>query len=51
MRLEKWKYKDTEIDIPIFDEDEIETNEDIERLEKTIDLTKTLKSIEDEDAK
>ena len=25
MKIEKWKYKDTEIEVPIFDEDEIET--------------------------
>lgn len=39
MKIEKWKYNNQEIDVPILDEDEIETNEDIEELEKTIDLT------------
>ena len=50
MKIEKWKYQDKEIDIPIFDMDEIETNEDIDTLEKTKDLTETLENIEDIDA-
>ena len=45
MRIEKWKYKDTEIEVPILEEDEIEKNEDIDELEKTLDLTETLTNI------
>ena len=50
MKLEKWKYKDKEIDIPIFDNEEIETNEDLEQLEKTVDLTNVIEVIEKNDA-
>lgn len=50
MRIEKWKYKDKEIDIPIFEEDEIEKNEDIVDLEKTKDLKEILENIEVENA-
>lgn len=42
MRIEKWKYKDKEVNVPILENDEIEINEDIDELENTIDLTKTL---------
>lgn len=51
MRIEKWKYKDEEIEVPLLEKDEIETNEVIENLEDTIDLTKTLENIEDENDK
>lgn len=48
MKIEKWKYKDTEIDVPILDDYEIETNEDIVDLEKTKELTEILESIDKE---
>ena len=42
MKIEKWIYKGNEIDVPIFDEDEIETNEEFTELEKTKDLKELL---------
>lgn len=41
MRIEKLRYKDGFINVPVFDEDEIEKNTD-EALEDTMDLTKEL---------
>lgn len=32
MKIEKWKYGDKEVEVPILDEDEIETNETIEMI-------------------
>ena len=46
MKLEKWKYNGEEIDIPILDDEEIETN-DTEDLEDTLDLTQTLHDLGD----
>lgn len=51
MRVEKWIYKNKEIDVPILEEDEIETNEDIDYLENTVDLTKTIEDLGDKDDK
>lgn len=34
MRIEKWKYEDKEIEVPILDDEEIEQNDD-EILDKT----------------
>lgn len=45
MNIEKWLYKGKEVDVPIFDEEEIETNEDITELENTIDLKEVLNNI------
>lgn len=45
MKIEKWKYRDTEIEIPILEEDEIEKNENLDDLENTIDLSKVVESI------
>lgn len=42
MKIEKWKYKGKEIDVPILDEEEIEINEIIDELEKTKDLKELL---------
>lgn len=42
MRIEKVKYLDKEIELPILDDDEIEENID---LDTTIDLTKTVEKI------
>lgn len=41
MKIEKLRYKDGFINVPVFDEDEIEKNTD-ETLEDTMDLTKEL---------
>ena len=46
MKIEKWIYKGKEVEIPILEENEIETNEDIE-LDQTKDLTKELENIGD----
>ena len=45
MKIEKWKYRDTEIEIPILDDDEIEKNEDLTNFEKTIDLSEIVYDI------
>ena len=45
MKVEKWLYKDKEIDVPVFEESEIETNEETPEFENTIDLTEVLKDI------
>ena len=45
MKIEKWKYRDTEIEIHILEEDEIEKNENLDDLETTIDLSKVVESI------
>lgn len=45
MKIEKWKYKGEEIEIPILDEDEIEKNESLDDLEKTIDLSEVIYNI------
>lgn len=50
MKIEKWKYNDTEIDVPVFEDDEIEKNEDIEYLEITKDLTEVLEKLGDTNA-
>lgn len=50
MKIEKWKFNGKEIDIPILEEEDKEQNEDIEPLESTIDLTETLKNMENENA-
>lgn len=47
MKIEKWIYKGEEIEVPILEENEIETNEDISELEKTKDLTQELSDIGD----
>lgn len=49
MKIEKWKYKNTEIEIPILDEDEIEKNENLDDLENTIDLSEVLYNIGEEE--
>ena len=41
MKIEKWIYKGKEVNVPIVEENEIETNEDIE-MDKTLDLTEVL---------
>lgn len=54
MKIEKWNYKGSVIDVPVFDDNEIETNdyEDISKesneLEDTIDLSEVLEDIENE---
>lgn len=45
MKIEKWLYKGKEVDVPIFDEEEIEKNEEIPELENTIDLKEVLNNI------
>lgn len=45
MKIEKWKYKDTEVEIPILEEDEIEKNENLDDLENTIDLSNIVNDI------
>ena len=47
MKVEKWKYKGELIDIPIVEEDDIETNINIDTIENTRDLTEDLKKIGD----
>lgn len=42
MKVEKWIYKGKEIDVPILEEDEIEQNEEVDYLEKTIDIRNVL---------
>lgn len=49
MKIEKWKYNDTEIEIPILEDDEIEKNEDFETIENTIDLSEVLYNIGEEE--
>lgn len=44
MKIEKWIYKGKEIDVPILENDEIETNEEIE-LDKTKELTEILNNV------
>ena len=48
MKIEKWIYKGKEIDVPIFEEEEIEKNEEIPEFENTIDLTEVLNNIGDQ---
>jgi len=50
MKLEKWKYKGKEVEVSIFEENEIEKNENIEELEQIKDLNEILKDIEVNDA-
>ncbi len=46
MKIEKWIYKGNEIEVPILEDDEVETNEVFENeLEKTIDLTEKLSDL------
>ena len=45
MKIEKWKYNSTEIEISIFEEDEVEKNEDLDNLEETIDLSEVIYKI------
>ena len=45
MKIEKWLYKGKEVDVPIFDEEEIETNEETPEFENTIDLKEALNGI------
>lgn len=45
MKIEKWLYKGKEVDVSIFDEDEIEINEDTPEFENTIDLKEVLSDI------
>ena len=48
MKIEKWKYKGEEVEVPILEDDEIEENLQVqEDLEKTIDLSETLKVLGD----
>ena len=42
MKIEKWKTDNGEIDIPILEDEEIETNEDLQNFEDTVDLTNIL---------
>lgn len=51
MKIEKWIYKGKEIAVPILEKDEIETNEDVDYLENTIDLTKTIENLGDKNDK
>ena len=48
MKIEKWMYKGKEVEVPVFEEDEIETNENIKDLEKTKELTSELEEISEE---
>ena len=53
MKVEKWKYKGEVVDVNIFEDDEIEKNEDIEdmdnlELENTVDIKEKLKEFEEE---
>lgn len=45
MKIEKWLYNGKEVDVPIFNEEEIETNEDNPEFENTIDLKQVLNDI------
>lgn len=45
MKIEKWIYKGEEINVPIVEEDEIEKN--LEELENTLDLSKELSNLGD----
>lgn len=46
MKVEKFKFKGEEINLPVFDEDEIETNDIIDdELDKTSDLEKVVKEV------
>lgn len=47
MKIEKWKFKGEEIDVPILDKDEVEVNVDMNDLEDTVDLTQILKENEE----
>lgn len=51
MRMEKLNTRNGIVEVPIFDDDEIETNEYIEDLEDTKELTDILKDIGVEDVK
>lgn len=51
MKIEKWKYKGEDVDLMILDESGIETNEELEDLEKTQDLTKDLENVVDNNDK
>ena len=49
MKVEKWKYKGEVVDVNIFEDDDIEKNEDIEdELENTVDIKEQLKNFEEE---
>ncbi len=39
MRIEKWKYEDKEVEVPILDEEEMETNDDDDELDNTMEMT------------
>ena len=39
MRIEKWKYEDKEVEVPILDEEEMETNDDGDELDNTMEMT------------
>lgn len=47
MKIEKWKYKDQEIEIPILEDEDIERNEILDKLEKTINLNEVLQEVGD----
>ena len=53
MRIEKWNYKGSLVNVPVFDDDEIETDDEktskvLNELEDTINLSETLKDVEHE---
>lgn len=48
MKVEKWNFKGEEVDVTIFEEEDKETNEIIDKdLENTIDISKILNDEED----
>lgn len=44
MKIEKWNFRGEEIELPIFEDEDIETNEIIEDLENTKDISELLDS-------
>ena len=47
MKIEKWIYEGKEVEVPILDADEIETNEGNPKLEITKDLSEEIKNVGD----
>lgn len=48
MRIEKWIYEGKEVEVPILEDYEIETNEDNPELENTKNLSDLLKNVGDQ---
>ena len=49
MKIEKWKFKNEEVDVTIFEDEDIENNEIIDDLEDTKDISKLLNSEDKKD--